>query len=149
MSLLVSGAVAVGSCLADAPDDGQPALLRRLEWPAVVEVRITLPPHDVRENESDKVRYPADCAAFVLTPQRVAHYFSVAWQISEQDYLHTIDFDPCQAFGEVRFADGRHGRWGLMQSGGGTLTLTGQGAIHVWCDACLLQPAGTGETQVP
>jgi hypothetical protein len=55
----------------------------------------------------------------------VRRYFSKAWQISGQDWMHTLTMVPCSAYGSMTLQGGRKAEWGIRPSRAGLIRLDG------------------------
>lgn len=76
------------------------------------------------------------CGQFVLTKDEVARYLRTAREVTRTDYLHMLDWSPCYASGDVVFADGVTGVWGIQQLRAGSLKLSNGRAIYLYCPQC-------------
>ncbi len=77
-----------------------------------------------------------DCSQFVVTEADVSSFLTLTSEISEQDYMHTIAWVPCQASGEVYFTDGTNAKWSLMLSSGGRLDFAEGRTVYLYCEKC-------------
>jgi hypothetical protein len=80
------------------------------------------------------------CAGFSIDEQVVRRYFALTKRTNENDAHHTLDYSPCQAAGEVVFENGQSGRWTLTQSRLGTLEISGQEPLILYCPDCAFEP---------
>jgi hypothetical protein len=80
------------------------------------------------------------CGGFKLTPTLVRRYLTHAKTVDANDAHHTLDWSPCSASGEVRFADGRRGRWHIEQLRAGTLKIGDADEQVVYCASCKFKP---------
>ncbi|MGZ8315812.1 MAG: hypothetical protein ACXW3B_11600, partial [Telluria sp.] len=93
----------------------------------------------IRENAA---RSPAaaetneQCGQFVLSKDEVKSYMRAAREVTEEDYLHMIDWSPCYASGDVQFKNGLTGVWGIQQLRAGSLTLSNGRTIYLYCPKC-------------
>ncbi|WP_454720995.1 MULTISPECIES: hypothetical protein [Cupriavidus] len=80
------------------------------------------------------------CKDFVVTARTVRRFLAGAKEISEQDALHTVDWSPCSAAGEVSFKDGRRGTWSVTQYRSGHLVVEGEPGMSLYCPTCDFKP---------
>jgi hypothetical protein len=76
------------------------------------------------------------CSGFRLSNKEVLEYLRNSAQVSEHDYLHTLDWSPCYASGDVIFKDGSTGVWGIQQLRAGSLKLSDGRTIYLYCPRC-------------
>ena len=76
------------------------------------------------------------CKRFRLTRSNVIDYLRTAQVVTEQDYLHTLDWSPCFASGTVYFEGGVYGVWGIQQYRAGSLKLSDGREIYLFCPKC-------------
>lgn len=127
--------IAIGSMVASngARADGIEPNMRDPKLPAIISIAI-------KENAA---RSPAaresdeQCGQFVLTKAEVRRYLSAAREVTQDDYLHMLDWSPCYASGDVTFVDGVTGVWGIQQLRGGSLTLRNGRTIYLYCPKCM------------
>lgn len=93
----------------------------------------------IRENAA---RSPAasgseeQCGGFVLTIGEVKDYLLAAREVTQDDYLHMLDWSPCYASGDVLFENGMTGVWGIQQLRAGSLSLSSGRKIYLYCPHC-------------
>lgn len=80
------------------------------------------------------------CGGFRLTPKLARRYLTHAKTVDANDAHHTLDWSPCSASGEVRFADGRRGHWHIEQLRAGTLKIGDADEQILYCPSCKLKP---------
>lgn len=128
--VLIAIGIIVVSNVAQA--DGIEPDMRDPKLPAIKSVNI-------RENAA---RSPAargseeQCGRFVLTKAEVKDYLSAAREVTRDDYLHMLNWSPCYASGDVLFANGRTGVWGIQQLRAGSLSLSSGRIIYLYCPDC-------------
>lgn len=83
---------------------------------------------------------PASCAVFRPTRAQVRRYLTEARSTDAQSADATLDRSPCYSSGQVRFADGRAGRWKIEQLRVGSLVLTGRQPMLLYCRTCRMRP---------
>ena len=66
-----------------------------------------------RYSESKKGIGEPDCNTFHPDAATVRRYFSKAWQINGQDWMHKLTMISCSASGSMTLEDGRKARWGI------------------------------------
>ena len=76
-------------------------------------------------SESEKEAGEPDCNTFHPDAATVRRYFSKAWQISGQDWMHTLTMVPCSAYGSMTLQGGRKAEWGIRPSRAGLIRLDG------------------------
>ena len=76
-------------------------------------------------SESKKDAGEPDCNTFHPDAATVRRYFSKAWQISGQDWMHTLTMVPCSAYGSMTLQGGRRAEWGIRPSRAGLIRLDG------------------------
>ena len=76
-------------------------------------------------SESKKDAGEPDCNTFHPDAATVRRYFSKAWQISGQDWMHTLTMVPCSAYGSMTLQGGRKAEWGIRPSRAGLIRLDG------------------------
>ncbi len=95
-------------------------------------------------SNADKSPAEADpkvsCVDFRVDDQNVRRYFELTKSPDENDAHHTLDYSPCQAAGEVVFENGQFGQWTLSQSRLGSLAMTGQETLTLYCPDCGFAP---------
>ncbi len=72
---------------------------------------ITITQNGVRSADISGDETPEVCANFVLTRCDVLDYFRHADRASSREYWETLSMSRCYAHGEIRFANGDHGKW--------------------------------------
>lgn len=77
-----------------------------------------------------------NCSAFQLRKKDVVEYLRKAKEVSQADYLHTLDWSPCFASGTVTFANGLTGTWGIQQLRAGSLKFTDGRTLYLYCPTC-------------
>lgn len=77
-----------------------------------------------------------NCSAFHLSKKDVVEYLRKAREVSQADYLHTLDWSPCFASGTVSFANGLRGTWGIQQLRAGSLKLNDGRMLYLYCPTC-------------
>lgn len=128
--LLIAIGVMLSSNAAQA--DGIVPDMRDPKLPAIKSIRI-------RENAA---RSPAasgseeQCGRFVLTKGEVKDYLLAAREVTQDDYLHMLDWSPCYASGDVLFENGMTGVWGIQQLRAGSLSLSSGRKIYLYCPDC-------------
>jgi len=126
----------VSADIYDEDEDGYtPPEMHPLNIPPITEIEITNASADVSEKGAD--RGSLDCSQFSVTEKDIKDYFGLARRISENDYMHTISWVPCQAFGQVRFIDGTSATWSIMLTSGGTLSFSDGETVYLFCDRCI------------
>lgn len=125
--------IAIGMVASDAAHaDGIEPETRNPKLPAIKSV-------EIKENAA---RSPAarasdeQCGNFVLTKADVRGYLRAAREVTQDAYLHMLDWSPCYASGNVLFADGVTGVWGIQQLRAGSLTLKDGRIIYLYCPNC-------------
>ncbi|NHZ61499.1 hypothetical protein [Massilia genomosp. 1] len=76
------------------------------------------------------------CADFKLSPQEVRKYLGTAAEVAEHDYLHMLDWSPCNASGKVTFKGGVTGTWEIQQYRAGSLKLSNGRTVYLYCPKC-------------
>ena len=76
-------------------------------------------------SESEKEAGEPDCNTFHPDAATVRRYFSKAWQISGQDWMHTLTMVPCSAYGSMTLQGGRKAEWGIRPSRAGLIRIDG------------------------
>jgi hypothetical protein len=76
------------------------------------------------------------CAHFRLTTKQVRSFFRKARTISENDFVHTIDWSPCAVSGTLRFTDGKTADWFITKAGGGKLAISDKREFYLYCKQC-------------
>ena len=107
-----------------------------LELPRIT--RVTILRNAAKSNQ--ELDPAVSCGGFKLTPKLVRRYLTHAKTVDPNDAHHTLDWSPCSASGEVRFADGRSGRWHIEQLRAGTLKIGGAEEQILYCPSCRIRP---------
>lgn len=81
-----------------------------------------------------------DCSSFKLTAKDVRRYFENALKTSPEDAHHTLDWSPCYASGTLVFSDGRKAHWSINQFRTGSLSITGESRMFLYCPDCKYKP---------
>lgn len=76
------------------------------------------------------------CKKFRLTQSNVIDYLRTAQVVTENDYLHALDWSPCFASGTVYFEGGMTGVWGVQQYRAGSLKLSDGRDLFLYCPKC-------------
>lgn len=132
VNILVLIAIAIMAASNAAHADGIEPDMRDPKLPAIKSV-------DIKENaaRSPAAREPDEqCGQFVLTKAEVRGYLRAAREVTQDDYLHMLAWSPCYASGDVTFADGVTGVWGIQQLRAGSLTLSNGRIIYLYCPKC-------------
>ena len=79
----------------------------------------------VEGSSGDAKAQEPDCNTFRPDAATVRRYFSKAWQISGQDWMHTLTMVPCSAYGSMTLQGGRKAEWGIRPSRAGLIRLDG------------------------
>jgi hypothetical protein len=127
-------AIAVASNVVDTADSqsGLEPALSKTGLPAVKSISI----------QQNSVRSQAamgnadECRAFKLSEKEIAEYLDAAGAVSEHDYFHMLDWSPCSARGQVVFANGLKGVWGIQQLKAGSLRLSDGRTLYLYCPKC-------------
>lgn len=108
------------------------------DLPPIKSISVTTPSIDVR-SDAEKRAFPEvfSCDHFRVSLSDMETYFATAKRISKQDYMHVIDWVPCQAFGMIEFVNGQTATWGVMMSSGGVITLKDHNEIFLYCSRCM------------
>lgn len=111
--------------------------LKPLELSPIRSITVSTPSTDVR-SDAERQAFPEvfNCSEFQVSVSAMETYFALAGRISNQDYMHVIDWMPCQAFGTITFSDGRTAHWRVMMSSGGTLSMPDQEDVFLYCPRC-------------
>ncbi|MBZ2206463.1 hypothetical protein [Massilia soli] len=125
----IPGLVAVGLVIVSmaARGDGIEPKMRDPRLPAVKSVEIkavAAPPRAARESVEQ-------CGRFVLSKAEVRAYLRKAREVTRHDYLHMLDWSPCYVSGNVTFAGGVTGVWGINHLRAGSLTLRNGRIIYL------------------
>lgn len=126
--------LAVGLMLVSmtARGDGIEPEMRGPRLPAIKSVEIKeVAAHPQAARESAE-----QCRRFVLSKAEVRGYLRTASEVTQHDYLHMLDWSPCYVSGNVVFADGVTGVWGINQLRAGSLTLSNGRVIYLYCQKC-------------
>lgn len=132
VNLFVALAIGIMVASSAAQADGIEPEMRDPKLPVIKSI-------DIKENGA---RSPAaresdeQCGQFVLTKAEVKRYLRAAREVTQDDYLHMLDWSPCYASGDVLFADGMTGAWGIQQFRAGSLTLSSGRIIYFYCPKC-------------
>ena len=78
---------------------------------------------------------PDDCTKFKVTEKDIKEYFAKAKVVSNGAYMHEINWSPCYAGGEIKFANGKSGKWGVQQLRAGYLLMDGK-EYYFDCQRC-------------
>ena len=79
---------------------------------------------------------PKGCAQFTLSKSEVISYLKNSGSITEQDYLHLIDWSVCTSTGKVVFSNGLTGVWTIQKYRGGSLNLSNGKTVYLYCTKC-------------
>lgn len=123
---------AVTGALADASDAGREPATAKTNLPPIKSVVI-------RENGAASpaaTEEAQQCSGFRLSNKEVLGFLHNAAKVSQHDYLHTLDWSPCYASGDVIFKDGLTGVWGIQQFRAGSLKLSDGRTIYLYCPRC-------------
>jgi len=135
-ALLTMHTFSAANGIEEEEDDFNPSL-QESGLPEVVRVSVSVPSEDVqKEMGIEHTPGDPDCSQFRVTEKDIHTYLSIAHKISRQDFMHVIEWSPCQAVGSVEFADGLQAKWRVQQYGGGTLFLPKGEEMHLFCDRC-------------
>lgn len=135
--LLVLASIVLTSCASSNCSPGsefEPSLCAS-DLPPISQ--ITIRHNAVR---SAQVSEAAHCDGFAVSDVQLRMYFSAALQVDSNDAHHTLDWSPCHASGDIRFADGSVGVWSVSQTRVGSLSIAGGDAITLYCPRCTFPP---------
>lgn len=79
-------------------------------------------------NVTDKNEINA-CKKFIPNKKQIINYFSHAEESKEKSWLHEY-YSSCVAYGNIEFKDGLSGKWLLLSSGVGYVTLPDGSSIN-------------------
>src|SRR5438094_4606136 len=125
-------AITASSSLAMADDSGIEPKLHNAHLPPITTVTI----------RSSGMTSPASpesaeqCKNFKLDFKEIREYIGKASEVAKDDYFHMLDWSPCSASGEVRFANGITGTWEVQQYHAGLLKLSNGRTIYLYCPQC-------------
>ena len=75
------------------------------------------------------------CPTFKVTEKDIKEYFSKAKVVSNRDYMHEISWSECYASGEIRFSNGKVGKWRIQKYRAGSLFMDGK-KYYFDCQRC-------------
>ena len=78
---------------------------------------------------------PDDCSKFKVTEKAIKEYFAKAKVVSRGAYMHEINWSACYANGEIDFANGKSGKWGVQKLRSGYLFMDGK-KYYFDCQKC-------------
>jgi len=137
-ALLLVAATASGCVVVREDDsDGPHATLLPLSLPTIQTLTVTTAGTDIR-GEADKKKFPEafSCDDFRVSQRDIEKFFKLTHAISQQDYLHAIDWVPCWASGNIHFADNTTAQWDIMMSGAGVVTFADGTQRFLFCRRC-------------
>ena len=79
----------------------------------------------VEGSSGDAKAQEPDCNTFRPDAATVRRYFSKAWQINGQDWMHKLTMISCSASGSMTLEDGRKARWGIRPSRAALIRIDG------------------------
>ena len=79
----------------------------------------------VEGSSGDAKAQEPDCKTFRPDAATVRRYFSKAWQINGQDWMHKLTMISCSASGSMTLEDGRKARWGIRPSRAALIRIDG------------------------
>lgn len=131
--------IALASLLAHANDSDDQLTapqLHRFELPAILQIVVETASENVSEKRREKAAAgDPDCTDFRIDTNNISAYLRQASMISRNDFMHVVEWSPCQASGSIAFADGTHGKWRVQQYGAGML-LHGEETTYLYCHDC-------------
>ena len=83
----------------------------------IVNLTITTP------SAQSQVDLKEDCKDFVMKPKLVKEFFHHARAVSQQVYMHDLDWSACYSEGSVEFANKDKGQWVISRYGSGSLLI--------------------------
>jgi len=78
----------------------------------------------------------AQCRRFRLGTRDIRAYLGKAAEVTEHDYLHLLDWSPCETSGTVTFKNGMTGTWTIQQYRAGSLRLGDGRIVYLYCPRC-------------